>query len=90
LRNAVERASILALSDVIQPDWLPDALFREQPEPQPSAFATPTSLEEVERVHIERVLAETATLEEAAAILGINTSTLWRKRKRYRLDERPS
>jgi two-component system, NtrC family, response regulator AlgB len=88
LRNAVERASILAQGEEIKPDCLPDALFREQPEPAP-AFASPISLEEVERLHIERVLAESPTLEEAAAILGINTSTLWRKRKRYRLDERP-
>jgi NtrC-family two-component system response regulator AlgB len=43
-------------------------------------------LEEVERLHIEHILAETATLEEAADILGINTSTLWRKRKRYQFD----
>ena len=55
-----------------------------------SSLASPISLEEVERQHIERVLAESSTLEEAAAILGINTSTLWRKRKRYRLDERLS
>jgi NtrC-family two-component system response regulator AlgB len=86
LRNAVERASILALADEIKVDCLPDALFREQPEPPSAAFSSPTSLEEVERLHIERVLAETATLEEAAAILGINTSTLWRKRKRYRFE----
>ena len=87
LRNAVERASILAQGEEIKPDCLPDALFREQPEPAP-AFASPISLEEVERLHIERVLGESPTLEEAAAILGINTSTLWRKRKRYHLDER--
>jgi NtrC-family two-component system response regulator AlgB len=90
LRNAVERASILALGDEIRPDCLPDALFREQPEPVVSSLSSPISLEEVERQHIERVLAESSTLEEAAAILGINTSTLWRKRKRYRLDERLS
>jgi NtrC-family two-component system response regulator AlgB len=85
LRNAVERASILAVDQEIGPDCLPDALFREQPEPSPDAFFSPASLEEVERQHIERVLAETPTLEEAAAILGIDTSTLWRKRKRYSL-----
>jgi NtrC-family two-component system response regulator AlgB len=88
LRNAVERASILALGDEIKVDCLPDALFREQPEPRSVSFSSPSSLEELERQHIERVLAETPTLEEAAAVLGINTSTLWRKRKRYGLDER--
>jgi NtrC-family two-component system response regulator AlgB len=29
------------------------------------------------------VLARTSTLDEAAAILGIDASTLWRKRKKY-------
>jgi Bacterial regulatory protein, Fis family len=37
----------------------------------------------VERRHIEQVLAESATLEEAAARLGVSVTTLWRKRKRY-------
>ena len=86
LRNAVERGAILALGDEIKPDCLPDALFRQQPEPHLGAPLSATSLEEVERLHIERVMAETATLEEAADILGINTSTLWRKRKRYKFD----
>jgi transcriptional regulator with PAS, ATPase and Fis domain len=38
------------------------------------------------RSHIERVLADSATLEEAAARLGINVTTLWRRRKRYGID----
>ena len=41
------------------------------------------NLESVERRHIERVLADCPTLEEAAARLGIGSTTLWRKRKRY-------
>jgi transcriptional regulator of acetoin/glycerol metabolism len=32
------------------------------------------------------VLADSATLEEAAARLGINPTTLWRMRKRWGLD----
>jgi len=36
--------------------------------------------------HRQRVLAESATLEEAATRLGINSTTLWRKRKRWGLD----
>jgi transcriptional regulator with PAS, ATPase and Fis domain len=34
----------------------------------------------MERRHIEQPLADSATLEEAAARLGINPTTLWRKR----------
>ncbi len=44
------------------------------------------SLEEIEREHIRRVLGESPTLDEAAATLGINVTTLWRKRKRYGAD----
>jgi NtrC-family two-component system response regulator AlgB len=40
------------------------------------------TLEQLEAEHIRRVLASTQTLEEAAEILGIDPSTLYRKRKR--------
>ena len=33
--------------------------------------------------HGERVLQRTPTLDEAAKVLGIDASTLWRKRKKY-------
>lgn len=85
LRNAVERAAILAQSETITPDLLPDALFRE-PRDAPAAGAAPASLDELEREHIARVLAESPTLEDAAETLGINVSTLWRKRKRYAIE----
>jgi NtrC-family two-component system response regulator AlgB len=82
--NVRERAAILSQGDVITPECLPDALF------QPSS-ATPTArsssnLDEIEREHILRVLAESPTLQDAAEGLGINVTTLWRKRKRYKLD----
>jgi NtrC-family two-component system response regulator AlgB len=44
------------------------------------------SLEEMEKQHIKHVLGTATTLEEAASILGINLSTLWRKRRRYGLE----
>jgi hypothetical protein len=42
-------------------------------------------LDELEKRHIAQVLSESGTLREAAARLGINQTTLWRKRKRYSL-----
>jgi len=41
------------------------------------------TLEELERRHIESITRRTRTLEEASRVLGINKSTLFRKRKRF-------
>lgn len=84
LRNAMERAVIFGRGEEITPDCLPDTLFRDAGEAAPAAPSG--SLEELEREHIVRVLAEAPTLEDAAARLGINVSTLWRKRKRLGIE----
>jgi NtrC-family two-component system response regulator AlgB len=85
LVNVLERAVILSQGDTITVQHLPDRLLGR---PTRGGTETPMnalSLEELERQHIERVLACSETLEEAATRLGINPTTLWRKRKRYRL-----
>jgi len=85
LANALERAAVLARGDVIDTNDLSDRLL--MPPAAPGApDGHPQSLEDVERRHIEQVLGESATLEEAAARLGVNVTTLWRKRKRYGLE----
>jgi NtrC-family two-component system response regulator AlgB len=43
------------------------------------------SLEEIEREHIARVVAQAPSFEAAARILRIDPTTLQRKRKRYGL-----
>ncbi len=43
------------------------------------------TLDQLEAEHIRRVLASVPTVEEAAQVLGIDPSTLYRKRKRYGL-----
>jgi NtrC-family two-component system response regulator AlgB len=48
-------------------------------------FAPVNTLEKVERIYIQLVLDSSRTLAEAAKTLGINQSTLWRKRKQYDL-----
>jgi len=81
LVNALERAIVLARGDVVRAEDLPDAVLA------PALAAPPAaSLEDVERRHVRAVLAESTTLEEAAARLGINPTTLWRKRRRWGLD----
>jgi two-component system, NtrC family, response regulator AlgB len=81
LRNAIERAVILWPAQIIEPAALPERI---------AAQATATArlggdctLDAIEREHILQVIARSPTLEDAARILGIDSSTLWRKRKRY-------
>ena len=82
LVNILERAVVLSGDDVITTRDLPERLLMAPP---PAATAPVLSLEELERDHIRRAVAESATLEEAAIRLGIDSTTLWRKRKRYGL-----
>jgi len=89
LRNAVERAVVLSDGEWIEPRDLPaavtDAAAREE-----RAQLVPggnVTLEDLEREHIRRVIDRARTLDEAAAILGINPATLYRKRKRLLGDQ---
>jgi two-component system, NtrC family, response regulator AlgB len=85
LRNAMEAAAVLCEANTMTVTHLPEAVAKHVPARTTGAPFRP-SLHEIERQHIARVLADSRTLEEAAVTLGINISTLWRKRKRYRLD----
>jgi NtrC-family two-component system response regulator AlgB len=87
LRNVVERAVILADGDTIEPSGFPEKLSHRS-EHEPSAglrLGGRVSLEELENEHIRQVLRETPTLEAAAQTLGIDTATLYRKRKKLGL-----
>jgi NtrC-family two-component system response regulator AlgB len=83
LRNAVERGVILTGGAQVSLTDLP-AQVRETSRPAVTQ-STRQTLDQAEAEHIRRVLASTATIEEAAAVLGIDPSTLYRKRKRYGL-----
>jgi NtrC-family two-component system response regulator AlgB len=80
LRNTIERAIILWPSSVLTPESLPERM-REATPSRPQLGGDYT-LERISDEHLERVVARSATLEEAARTLGIDTSTLWRKRKK--------
>jgi NtrC-family two-component system response regulator AlgB len=84
LRNAVERGVILAAGSVVGLADLPAQVGSPRP-PRRVELGGAVTLEQLEAEHIRRVLAATATMEETAQILGIDPSTLYRKRKRYGL-----
>jgi NtrC-family two-component system response regulator AlgB len=80
----IERATILAKGEEVTPDDLPEHITGFRPGEHSAKHLV--SLAELEREHIKAVLAQTASMEEAARVLGIDPATLWRKRKRYHLD----
>ena len=81
LRNTMERALIMWPAQVIEPAALPQRVqFGEHASPQLGGECT---LEEIEKQHILAVVARKCTVEEAAVTLGIDASTVWRKRKKY-------
>lgn len=88
LKNAIERAVILSAGPRIEPDDLgiPTAIEPSSAAPGVDvALGAEVSLEALEREHIARVIARAPTLESAARTLGIDSTTLQRKRKRYGL-----
>lgn len=82
LRNIVERSVILCHESSVQIDHLPTS-FRDKQ--KPVAIGEAIAISAVEEAHIRGVLAKAKSLEEASRILGIDTATLWRRRKEYNI-----
>jgi NtrC-family two-component system response regulator AlgB len=90
LRNAIERATILARGSWVEAEDLP------RPAPHPNTGAQHDagnlgiggehSLDEIEQAHLTKVLDWAPSLHDAAAVLGIDKATLYRKRKRFGID----
>jgi NtrC-family two-component system response regulator AlgB len=80
LRNAVERGVILAREPVVGLEHLPGQLTAAST--AKIEVGGPVTLEDLEAEHIRRILAVAPSLDEAALVLGIDPSTLYRKRKR--------
>jgi DNA-binding NtrC family response regulator len=89
LENALERAVILAGSDQIGPDLLPERVSERKTEPLVAA-RTPVNptLEAIERAYILWVLqSESGNKSRTAEVLGIDPSTLYRKLSRYGVED---
>ena len=90
LRNAIERATILARGSKIEAEDLPRpaaCFVREAAaDPENPGIGGEHSLEEIEQAHMVKVLGWAPSLHDAAAVLGIDKATLYRKRKRFGID----
>lgn len=80
LRNIIERAVILGNGERIGVRDLPGNVVPAAIVP---SIGDHVPLSRIEELHIRRVMASSASLQEAADTLGIDQATLWRKRKTY-------
>ncbi len=81
LRNAMERAIILFPERTLGREALPERIAAQVA--TAPRLGGDFTIDQIEREHIERVAGRATTLEDAAKILGIDASTLYRKRKKY-------
>jgi NtrC-family two-component system response regulator AlgB len=91
LRNAIERAVIMAKGNKINREDLPAELRGQAVPGAHGNGASPevgslVSMEKLEEAHLRKVLERTSNLAEAAQVLGIDQATLYRKRKRIGLE----
>ncbi|MDH4035622.1 MAG: sigma 54-interacting transcriptional regulator, partial [candidate division Zixibacteria bacterium] len=89
LENMIEQSVLLVRSDTIEASDLPDKINTtpQMGVVQESQPSTPT-LESIEKAYIHFVMSQTdGKKAKAAKILGIDTSTLYRKIERYGLKD---
>lgn len=86
LRNVIERTVVTTRADVITPDHLPAFLREHDPIGPSFTVQVGTRIADVEKLLIQRTLAQlTSNRTEAARLLGISRRALQYKLKRYGL-----
>ena len=84
LRNVVERAVILCIGNIVGPEHLllspAGAAIAGARAP---GVGDRITMEQLEELHIRAILSSTPSIEKASQILGMDTVTLWRRRKKF-------
>ena len=86
MENAIEQAFILAEKNILEINHFPFEIRRSAEDgiPPPPAEASPRAEEE----HIRKaLLAAKGNKAQAAEIIGLHRSSLWRKMREYRIDK---
>jgi len=87
LENVVKRAAILASSESIEPDLLPDYLLHPSSSSSPNLDLTQFSSAELEKLHLLKMIdACDGNKREAARRLAISNKTLYNKLHSYGFD----
>ncbi len=87
LQNAVKHGAVLSQGNPVDLEHLPEELLQPVLMPAPEDDGSLQTLEEAERRHIMRVLEACGGQQlDAARVLNIGRTTLWRKLKTYGLD----
>jgi len=87
LENAVERALIMEDGDTLLPQCFPWLIEKQQTKYTADSNKI-YGLEELEKKHLQRVLKETGYRKgQAANLLGIDRKTLYKKIKKYALEQ---
>lgn len=83
LENSIERAVILSQGNEVEAELLPGPLGDMENAVSEGPAGEMVTLDEMEAKYIRHVLGRTDSIDEASRILGISTTTLWRRRKKY-------
>jgi DNA-binding NtrC family response regulator len=87
LENVIERAVILTNKNVILPKDLPPAVINQQKSAVTVDDGSEPTLETLEKNYILKILDKyTWNQKKASELLGISTTTLWRKLKSYGIE----
>jgi transcriptional regulator with PAS, ATPase and Fis domain len=88
LKNVIERAVLLETSDTITTRYLPERMLIPPDEETAESAEDLRTLEEMSKAHIKEVLQKTdGNKTQAAEILGINRTSLWRMMRRLKLEQ---
>lgn len=84
LQNVIERMVVTAKSEMLEPEHLPDNIYKKEIEPTMNLWLSDVmdlrqARENLERQLITKALAETDTTRAAAKLLGVTHSTVIRK-----------
>jgi DNA-binding NtrC family response regulator len=89
LNNAVRHGAVLSKDHDVDVEHLPEEVITPAPKGALTDAGELLSLADAEKLHISRVLAACeGRAQDAAKVLGIGRTTLWRKLRQYALSSR--